>query len=56
MVITVLSGGLGSQLWQYSTGVSLANKKKCLLIIDASWYYIKNKAVNDDRYLNFLNY
>lgn len=55
MVITVLSGGLGSQLWQYSAGVSLANKKKCLLIIDASWYYNKKlNTVNDDRYLNFF--
>ena len=54
MIITVLSGGLGSQLWQYSTGLSLANKKKSFLIIDASWFYIKNKEVNDKRFLNFF--
>jgi hypothetical protein len=54
MVIVVLSGGLGSQLWQYSTGLSLANKKKSFLIIDASWYYIKNKEVNDGRFLNLF--
>mgnify|MGYP001197384360 CR=1 FL=1 len=54
MVIVVLSGGLGSQLWQYSTGMSLANKKKCSLIVDAAWYNMKNKGFVDRRYLNFF--
>jgi len=54
MVIVALSGGLGSQLWQYSTGLSLANKKRSLLIVDASWYNIKDKEVQDGRFLNFF--
>ena len=55
MVIVVVSGGLGSQLCQYSTGLSLANKKKGLLIVDAAWYSIKNKKLKKIPYLNLFD-
>jgi hypothetical protein len=42
MVIVVLSGGIGNQLFQYATGYALAKKKKCKLLLDIAWFYVGN--------------
>ena len=38
MVIVVLSGGIGAQVFQFAAGYELSRKNKCRLIIDACWF------------------
>jgi len=52
MIIVVLSGGTGSQLYQYAAALNIANSKKDFIVIDAAWYHM-SKEVKDDRHLNF---
>jgi len=39
MIIAVLSGGVGNQIFQYAAAYSLSKKKNCKLIIDVSPHY-----------------
>ena len=41
MILVVLSGGIGSQLFQYAAGYSLAKEKKCRLLLDYSFFFTK---------------
>ena len=45
MVIIVLSGGIGAQLFQYAAGYSIAKKKNSRLILDCCWYSSGNEGV-----------
>lgn len=45
MIITKLKGGLGNQMFQYATGLCLAQKNKDKLLLDVSGYH-------DERVLN----
>ncbi len=47
MIITKLSGGLGNQMFQYSCGLSLANKNIAEMKIDTSAYTEENYASGD---------
>lgn len=51
MIIVKLSGGLGNQLFQYSFGLSLAEKYKVTLKVDDSGYRLNN---NRETPRNFL--
>lgn len=56
MVIVVLSGGIGAQLFQYAAGYQLAKKNKCKLILDACWFNKKNQFATKPFTINkFLN-
>ena len=43
MVVVVLSGGIGAQVFQFATGYQLAKKNNCRLLLDACWFNKKNK-------------
>ncbi len=41
MIIVAISGGPGNQLFQYAAGRYLADRLKCSLVLDYSWYNSK---------------
>lgn len=43
MVIVVLSGGIGAQVFQFAAGYQLAKKNNCRLLLDTCWFNKKNK-------------
>ena len=43
MVIVVLSGGIGAQVFQFAAGYELSKKNNCGLIIDACWFKKNNE-------------
>ena len=43
MVVIVLSGGIGAQMFQFAAGYSLAKKNNCKLAIDACWFKKDNQ-------------
>ena len=45
MIVVKLQGGLGNQMFQYASALSLANKKHTQLRMDLSWY--KDISVDD---------
>lgn len=45
MIISVLSGGIGSQLCQYAAGFNLAKKNDSKLILDLCYFYTGNSNV-----------
>lgn len=38
MIITWLTGGLGNQMFQYAAGLALAERRRTVLKLDASWF------------------
>ncbi len=38
MIITWLTGGLGNQMFQYASGLALAERRRTVLKLDVSWY------------------
>ena len=60
MVIVVLSGGIGAQVFQFAAGYELSRKNKCRLIIDACWFKKNNKFATKpftiDEFLNLNEY
>lgn len=38
MIITRLTGGLGNQMFQYAAGLALADQRRTVLKLDASWF------------------
>ena len=60
MVIVVLSGGIGAQMFQFATGYALAKKFNCKLVLDACWFNKNNvfatKPFTINNFLNLKNY
>ncbi len=44
MIIVKLQGGLGNQMFQYAAGLALANRNKCKLKLDCSWFNLSHKV------------
>ncbi len=54
-----LSGGIGNQLFQYSTGRSIADKINCDLKIDLSWFNSKRNlesSISPKRYFSLIHF
>lgn len=60
MVIVVLSGGIGAQVFQFAAGYELSKKNNCGLIIDACWFKKNNefatKPFTIDEFLDLKEY
>jgi hypothetical protein len=60
MVLIVLSGGIGAQMFQFAAGFALAKKNNCKLIIDTCWFNKNNvfatKPFTIKKFLNLKNY
>lgn len=50
-----LSGGLGNQMFQYATALSLASDKNAQLDVDSSWFILQKATTKRDYELSIFN-
>ncbi len=55
MIITKLKGGLGNQMFQYSTGIMLSQKTSTALLLDISWFHKPKNDIERNFDLNQFN-